>query len=103
MVSGFVTSPCDHDRIFSGEASMMRMASKSVFGLASSNVFERNMATLLGRPFGNRRGISRDSLVGSFLPGKRRLPLSKRTPKTSKLASESLWVPQVSLFLETWG
>src|SRR6266567_4581276 len=26
MVSGFFTSPCDHSRIFSGEASWMRMA-----------------------------------------------------------------------------
>jgi hypothetical protein len=29
MVSGFVTSPKDHDMIFSGEASEMRIASKS--------------------------------------------------------------------------
>ena len=29
MVSGFVTSPNDHERIFSGEASEMRIASKS--------------------------------------------------------------------------
>src|SRR5258705_13136830 len=28
MVSGFFTSPCDHDRILSGEASEMRMALK---------------------------------------------------------------------------
>src|SRR5213594_1103628 len=28
MVSGFFTSPCDHDRIFSGDASEMRMALK---------------------------------------------------------------------------
>src|ERR1700734_1491886 len=49
MVSGLVTSPCDQLRIFSGEASMMRIASKSVMGLVSSNGFERNKATLLGR------------------------------------------------------
>ena len=48
MVSGLVTSPCDQLRIFSGEASMMRMASKSVMGLVSSNGFERNKVTLLG-------------------------------------------------------
>jgi hypothetical protein len=47
MVSGLVTSPCDQLRIFSGDASMMRMASKSVMGLESSNGFERNKATLL--------------------------------------------------------
>src|SRR3954462_12698757 len=29
MVSGFFTSPYDHERIFSGEASPMRMASNS--------------------------------------------------------------------------
>jgi hypothetical protein len=46
-----VTSPCDQLRIFSGEASMMRMASKSVIGLVSSNGFERNKATLLGGLF----------------------------------------------------
>src|ERR1700734_3070911 len=56
MVSGLVTSPCDQLRIFSGDASMMRIASKSVMGLVSSNGFERNKATLLGRPFGARRG-----------------------------------------------
>src|SRR5665213_2558661 len=61
MVSGLVTSPCDQLRIFSGDASMIRIASKSVIGLESSNGFERNKATLLGGPFGNRRGISRDS------------------------------------------
>src|SRR5687767_2089570 len=29
MVSGFVTSPCDQERIFSGDARLIRMASKS--------------------------------------------------------------------------
>src|SRR6266404_8763731 len=28
MVSGFLTSPCDHSRIFSGDASDIRMAEK---------------------------------------------------------------------------
>src|SRR4029077_16347714 len=28
MVSGFLTSPCDHSRIFSGDASEMRIAEK---------------------------------------------------------------------------
>src|SRR3569832_537402 len=69
MVSGFVTSPCDHDRIFSGEASMMRMASKSVIGLVSSNGFERNKATLLGGPGGNRRGIPGIPSSGPSFPG----------------------------------
>jgi hypothetical protein len=30
IVSGLVTSPCDHDMIFSGEARLMRIASKSL-------------------------------------------------------------------------
>src|SRR5882757_2989956 len=48
MVSGLVTSPWDQLRIFSGEASEMRMASKSVMGLVSSNGLERYKTTLLG-------------------------------------------------------
>jgi hypothetical protein len=62
MVSGFVTSPCDQLRIFSGDASMMRIASKSVMGLVSSNGLERNIGSLLGEPFGAGLGFSRDSL-----------------------------------------
>src|SRR4029077_14406674 len=30
IVSGLVTSPCDHDMIFSGDARLMRIASKSL-------------------------------------------------------------------------
>src|SRR6185437_4985950 len=41
MVSGLVTSPCDQERIFSGLASEMRIASKSVIGLVNSNGLER--------------------------------------------------------------
>src|SRR5450432_3367088 len=48
MVSGFVTSPCDQLRIFSGEAKEIRIASKSVIGLVSSNGLERYKMTLLG-------------------------------------------------------
>jgi hypothetical protein len=40
---------------------MMRIASKSVMGLESSNGFERNKVTLLGGPDGHCRGFSRDS------------------------------------------
>src|SRR5665213_507031 len=78
MVSGLVTSPCDQLRIFSGDASMMRIASKSVIGLVSSNGFERNKATLLGRPFGATAAFP-GMVSGFFLPGKRFLPLSRRT------------------------
>src|SRR5215469_3566499 len=82
MVSGFVTSPCDQLRIFSGEASMMRIASKSVIGLVSSNGFERNKASLLGGSYRRRAAAFPGIPEGSFLPGKRRLPLSKKDPKT---------------------
>src|SRR5688572_14437964 len=36
MVSGLVTSPWDHDRIFSGEARLIRMLSKSAMDAARS-------------------------------------------------------------------
>jgi hypothetical protein len=36
MVSGFVTSPWDHERIFSGEAKLIRMLSKSAIDAARS-------------------------------------------------------------------
>src|SRR5271155_2743507 len=48
IVSGLVTSPWDQLRIFSGEAREMRIASKSVIGLVSSNGLERYKTTLLG-------------------------------------------------------
>src|SRR5579872_2525285 len=41
MVSGLVTSPCDQLRIFSGEARLIRMLSKSVIVWPRSNGFER--------------------------------------------------------------
>src|ERR1700758_4786943 len=41
MVSGFVTSPCDQLRIFSGDAKLMRIASKSAIGFARSKGLER--------------------------------------------------------------
>src|SRR3954464_15319921 len=37
MVSGFLTSPKDHERIFSGEAMPMRMASKCSSGVNCLN------------------------------------------------------------------
>jgi hypothetical protein len=46
MVSGLVTSPCDQLRIFSGEARLMRMASKSAIGFARSKGLERNKVIL---------------------------------------------------------
>src|SRR5437660_2855766 len=41
MVSGLVTSPCDQLRIFSGDARLMRMASKSAIGFTRSKGLER--------------------------------------------------------------
>src|ERR1035437_856440 len=41
MVSGLVTSPCDQLRIFSGEARLMRIASKSAMAFPRSNGLER--------------------------------------------------------------
>src|SRR5581483_1408386 len=41
MVSGLVTSPCDQLRIFSGDAKLMRIASKSVMVFPRSNGLER--------------------------------------------------------------
>src|SRR5215475_315443 len=49
MVSGFVTSPCDQLRIFSGEARLIRMASKSATGFARSNGLERNKVSSTSR------------------------------------------------------
>src|SRR5579864_6118307 len=46
MVSGLVTSPCDQLRIFSGDARLMRMASKSAITFAISNGLERNKGIL---------------------------------------------------------
>src|SRR5579872_5237412 len=46
MVSGLVTSPCDQLRIFSGEARLIRMASKSAITFAISNGLERNKVFL---------------------------------------------------------
>src|SRR5271165_3592233 len=42
MVSGLVTSPCDQLRIFSGDARLIRIASKSAIVFCISNGLERN-------------------------------------------------------------
>src|SRR5215831_11289826 len=48
MVSGFVTSPCDQLRIFSGDARLMRMESKSVIDVPRSNGLERYKVSSCG-------------------------------------------------------
>jgi hypothetical protein len=61
---------------------MMRMASKSVMGLVSSNGFERNKATLPGGFSIARRGVSRDSF--GILPSREAaFTAFKKDPKTS--------------------
>src|SRR3954452_20742973 len=47
MVSGFVTSPCDQLRIFSGEARLIRIESKSAIKLALSYGEERYIKLFL--------------------------------------------------------
>src|SRR5580700_11280786 len=46
MVSGLVTSPCDQLRIFSGDARLILMASKSAIVFCISNGLERNKVFL---------------------------------------------------------
>src|SRR5688500_17227056 len=50
MVSGFFTSPCDHSRIFSGEASEMRIAEKESgsFGFSKNEKMSFIESLLLG-------------------------------------------------------
>jgi hypothetical protein len=61
---------------------MMRIASKSVMGLVSSNGFERNIGPLLGGPFGAGLGFSRDFL--RILPSREAVFAAlKKNPKNS--------------------
>src|SRR5437867_2981918 len=73
MVSGLVTSPCDQLRIFSGEARLMRMASKSAMGFAMSKGLERYKVVLRFPAVVRRRyatpEISVEFPVSSFLSG----------------------------------
>src|SRR5437588_3737808 len=65
MVSGLVTSPCDQLRIFSGEARLMRIASKSAITFAISNGLDRNKVFL--RFLLSRQVASCQWPVASFL------------------------------------
>src|ERR1700684_2814036 len=65
MVSGLVTSPCDQLRIFSGDARLIRMASKSAITFAISKGLERNKVFL--RFLLSRAAASCQWAVGSFL------------------------------------
>src|SRR5579883_935752 len=73
MVSGLVTSPCDQLRIFSGEARLIRMLSKSVIVWPRSNGFERyKVSSLLvlatGALFPCCGPANRPSLTAFFVP-----------------------------------
>src|SRR5882762_10697761 len=48
MVSGLVTSPCDQLRIFSGEATLFLMESKSATAFPRSNGLERYKVSSCG-------------------------------------------------------
>src|SRR5258708_29887415 len=51
MVSGLVTSPCDHELIFSGLARLMRIESKSAIRLARSyGLLRYKVVSSLPRP-----------------------------------------------------
>src|SRR5258708_37276255 len=75
MVSGLVTSPCDQLRIFSGDARLIRMASKSAIPFAISKGLERNKVFLRFPRLLRRRlrllwvVASRWSLVASEISG----------------------------------
>src|SRR5580700_3424175 len=60
MVSGLVTSPCDQLRIFSGDARLMRIASKSAIVFCISNGLERNK--------GSSASCSRKAVPSTQLP-----------------------------------
>src|ERR1051325_9962753 len=68
MVSGFLTSPCDHSRIFSGDASAMRIAlnERGSFGFSKKlkmSFTDFSLITLGVRSFGSARAAH---LVGDF-------------------------------------
>src|ERR1700712_360338 len=91
MVSGFLTSPCDHSRIFSGLASEMRIAEKDsgsfgfskkekmsrIRGLLVSDLREKNFSKTCDfpcRPFrgrapenANRGGVAPQGVLGREL------------------------------------
>src|SRR3954464_5691783 len=56
MVSGFVTSPDDHSRICLGDASPMRIASKSLMSINVMPFVQKSCSSLLGL-FQLERGV----------------------------------------------
>src|SRR6185312_826323 len=94
MVSGLVTSPCDQLRIFSGEAKLMRMASKSAIGFAMSKGLERYKVVLRFPAVVRRRyaapKTSVEFPVSSFLSGPNPLHVSG-LPDGEQLPAGSLF------------
>src|SRR5438093_13519768 len=64
MVSGFFTSPCDHERILSGEASEMRMALKlsGFFGFSKRLNRSSIIASLSCGPVFGELDVEREAL-----------------------------------------
>src|SRR5438309_1539623 len=85
MVSGLVTSPCDQLRIFSGEARLMRIASKSAIGFARSKGLERNKVFLHFLLSRQQPVASGQLPVLMFRQGRERTP--RRTLRAPRLPS----------------
>src|SRR5438270_13916215 len=97
MVSGLVTSPCDQLRIFSGEARLIRMESKSVIVLPRSNGLERYKVSSCG--FHATACGSRLLLILSFdlnfqpgsVPGLRQGRLDFSPPRRQSVSCRLQW------------
>src|SRR5579872_1465277 len=98
MVSGLVTSPCDQLRIFSGEARLMRMASKSAIGFAMSKGLERYKVVLRFPAVIRRRYAAPETSVefpvSSFLSGPNPLHISLACRTGSTFHTGSLFKTQ---------
>src|SRR3954469_12100561 len=90
MVSGFVTSPCDQLRIFSGEARLMRIASKSAIGFARSKGLERNKVS------STSHGISLPPAAPKAVAG-REWPLTSTWLRAQELNRSQLYASKLKL------
>src|ERR1700680_176454 len=97
MVSGLVTSPCDQLRIFSGDARLMRMASKSATGFAISNGLERNM--FLRFPVGVTRPLAALNFSSQFQV----LSLSENLVLSSATGGNESTSPQWLIIKSLWS
>src|SRR3954454_916983 len=90
MVSGLVTSPCDQLRIFSGEARLMRIASKSAIGFARSKGLERNKVS------STSHGISLPPAAPKAVAG-RQWPLTSTWLRAQELNRSQLYASKLKL------